>query len=303
MPERTCMSGDVEICFETFGDDSDPTLLLIMGLATQMVAWRDDFCAELAGRGFHVVRFDNRDIGRSGRIDAEPPTVGQLIRRSRRAAAYTLSDMAADGLVVLDALGVEDAHVVGASMGGMIAQTLAIEHPARVRSLVSIMSATGGRLVGQPSPRLYPLMLRSAPSDRDAYVDHVLRMFRVIGSPRLDDQDLDDIRSIAALSHDRGVDPAGPGRQLAAVIASGDRTRRLRSIDCPTLVIHGDRDKLVPLSGGKATARAIPGARLMVIKGMGHDMPRWAWPQVIDGIADNAALAKPAAPASAEAAA
>ena len=303
MPERTCLSGDVEICFETFGDESDPTLLLIMGLATQMVAWRDDFCTELAGRGFHVVRFDNRDDGRSGRIDAPPPTVGQLLRRSRRAAAYTLSDMAADGVVVLDALGVEGAHVVGASMGGMIAQMLAVEHPARVRSLVSIMSTTGGRLVGQPSPRLYPVLLRRAPRDRNAYVEHVVRVLRAIGSPRLNDQDLDDVRTLAALSHDRGIDPAGPGRQIAAIIASGDRTRALRSIRCPTLVIHGDKDRLVPISGGKATARAIPGARLMVIKGMGHDMPRWAWPQVIDGIAANAARATQAPAPAAEAAA
>jgi pimeloyl-ACP methyl ester carboxylesterase len=296
MAEQTCRVGDVDIAYETFGDPSKPALLLVMGLATQMIAWHEDFCAELAGHGFHVIRFDNRDVGRSSAMREVPvPTLRQLALRSKKAAGYTLSDMAGDAVGLLDHLGIERAHVVGASMGGMIAQTIAIEHPQRVLSLCSIMSNAGARWSGQPKLATYRVLLGTPPKDRDKFIDHVLKMYRVIGSPGFD-RDEDDLRDIAARSYDRGRNPAGSGRQLAAIIASGDRTSRLRGVSAPTVVIHGTKDRLVSPSGGRATAKAIPGARLVTIEGMGHDLPRATWPRLIGAIAENAARAgEPAA--------
>ena len=296
MAEQTCRVGEIEIAYETFGDPSDPAMLLVMGLATQMIAWHEDFCAELAGRGFHVIRFDNRDVGRSTALRHLPaPTIRQLVLRSKKAVAYTLSDMAADAVGLLDHLGSERAHVVGASMGGMIAQTIAIEHPERVLSLGSIMSNTGSRWAGQPKLATYRVLLAAPPSDRERFIEHVLKMYRVIGSPGLD-RDEDDLRDIAGRSYDRGRNPAGSGRQLAAIIASGDRADGLRSVRVPTVVIHGTKDPLVRPSGGRATAKAIPGARLLTIEGMGHDLPRQVWPRIIGAISENAArAASPAA--------
>jgi pimeloyl-ACP methyl ester carboxylesterase len=286
--EQFCDVGrGIALCYETFGEQSDPTALLIMGLGTQMVAWREDFCRELAGRGLHVVRFDNRDIGRSTHVTGRPPTIAQLLRRSRRAARYTLGDMADDAAGLLRELDLAPAHVIGASMGGMIAQTLAARHRDEVRSLVSIMSNTGNIRSGQPTLRVYPILLRHAPRGREAFIAHMERVFTVIGSRGLP-RDPQDMHETAALSYDRDHDPAGPGRQLAAIIAAGDRTAELRRIAAPTLVIHGTADPLVAPSGGRATARAIPGAQLMMIDGMGHDLPRAAWPQMIDGIAAHA---------------
>jgi len=291
MPESTCRVGDVELAYETFGDPSDPTLLLVMGLGTQMLGWHEDLCGELAERGFHVIRYDNRDVGRSTALrDLPVPTVAQLVRRSRKAAGYTLDHMADDGAGLLDALGIERAHVVGASMGGMIAQTIAIRHQERVLSLVSIMSNTGARLSGQPRPSTYRILLGAPPREREAYIDHIVDTWAKIGSPGFD-RDQDDLRRLAAMSYDRGRNPAGSVRHLAAIIASGNRTRKLRGVRVPTLVIHGTADRLVAPSGGRATARAIPGARLLRIEGMGHDLPRGAWPQIVDGIVDNAARA------------
>jgi pimeloyl-ACP methyl ester carboxylesterase len=236
------------------------------------------------------VRFDNRDVGRSTHVAAPPPTVGQLLRRSRTAASYTLADMAEDAAALMDELGLAPAHVVGASMGGMIAQTLAARHPASVCSLVSIMSNTGSRLSGQPSPRTYALLLGRAPRGRDAYIAHFERIFAAIGSRELP-RDLDDVRELAAVSYDRDHDPDGASRQLAAIIASGNRAGELRRITAPTLVVHGKADPLVAYSGGRATARLIPGAKMMSVEGMGHDLPRAVWPRLIDGIAANAARA------------
>ena len=291
MPEETARVGDVELCYETFGERSNPTVLLVMGLATQMLGWREDFCAELAERGFHVVRYDNRDVGRSTRFSKHrPPTAAQIIRRDASAAAYTLDDMADDGVGLLDHLGIRAAHVVGASMGGMIAQTMAVRHPDRVLTLVSIMSNTGARWTGQPSPRLYGILLKPAPREREAFVERQVAVFGQIGSPGFP-RDEDDVRRHAAMAFDRGHDPASAGRQLAAILASGDRTQQLQSIRVPTLVIHGAEDRFVAPSGGRATAKAIPGARLLMIDGMGHDLPRGAWPQIIDAIAENAARA------------
>jgi pimeloyl-ACP methyl ester carboxylesterase len=289
MPEQICRVGDIDIAYETFGDPEQPALLLVMGLATQMIAWHDDFCAELAGHGFHVIRFDNRDVGRSTAMrDLPAPTLRQLALRSKKAAGYTLSDMAGDAVGLLDHLGIQRAHVVGASMGGMIAQTIAIEHPDRVLSLCSIMSNTGARWSGQPKLATYRVLLGTPPKDRDKFIEHVLKTYRVIGSPGFD-RDEDDLRDLAGRSYDRGRNPAGSGRQLAAITASGDRSSRLRSISAPTVVVHGTKDRLVNPSGGRATAKAIPGARLVRIEGMGHDLPRGAWPQIIGAIVENAA--------------
>jgi pimeloyl-ACP methyl ester carboxylesterase len=292
MAEQTAHVGDIDIAYETFGDPSDPAVLLVMGLATQMIAWNDDFCAELAARGFHVIRFDNRDVGRSTAMrDLPVPSLPQLVLRSKNAAGYTLSDMAADAVGLLDELGIDKAHVVGASMGGMIAQTIAIEHPERVLSLASIMSNTGSRWNGQPKLATYRVLLGVPPKEREAFIEHVLAVYRLIGSKGFDRNE-DDLRDMAARSYDRGRNPAGSGRQLGAIIASGDRTARLKRLDVPTVVIHGTVDRLVNPSGGRATAKAIPGARFVPIAGMGHDLPRGAWPQIIRAITENAARAR-----------
>jgi pimeloyl-ACP methyl ester carboxylesterase len=286
--EQFCDVGrGINLCYETFGEPSNPTALLIMGLGTQMVAWQEDFCGELAARGLYVVRFDNRDIGRSTHLQGRPPTVGQLLRRSSRAARYTIGDMADDAVGLLSELDLAPAHVIGASMGGMIAQTLAARHPTMVRSLVSIMSNTGSIRSGQPALRVYRVLLGRAPRGRDAFIAHMERVFATIGSTGLP-RDVDDLRMIAGVSYDRDHDPEGPGRQLAAIIASGNRTPELRRITAPTLVIHGSADPLIAPSGGRATARAIPGAQLLNIEGMGHDLPRAAWPRLIDAIAGHA---------------
>ncbi len=295
MAEQLCdVGGGITLCFERFGSESAPPMLLIMGLATQMIGWPDDFCAELAGRGFHVVRFDNRDIGRSTRIKGRPPTPRQLITRKIEPVLYTLSDMAADAAGLLRELGIAPAHVVGASMGGMIAQTLAAERPEAVRSLVSIMSSTGNRWKGQPKFAMSRYLLRRAPEERGAFIEYNTQLFEAIGSRGLP-FDRDRVRDMVARSYDRGRDPAAPGRQLGAIIASGDRTAQLRTIRAPTLVIHGSKDPLVARSGGKATARAIPGARLMFVEGMGHDLPEAAWPQLVEAIAGHAHAADRAA--------
>ena len=272
-------------------------MLLIMGLGTQMVAWHDDFCAELAGRGFFVIRHDNRDIGRSTHLShIRPPSLAQLARRDRRNAPYTLADMAGDSIGVLDHLGIEQAHIVGASMGGMIAQTVAIRFPERTLSLVSIMSNTGSRLSGQPTLSTYRLFLRPLAREREQYVQQAAELFDHIGSRGFPKDDAA-FRDMLGAMHDRGHSPRSSSRQLAAILAAGNRTAELRHITAPTLVIHGTADKLIRPSGGRATARAIPGARLLTIEGMGHDLPRGAWPQIIDAIAENAARAATAQPA------
>jgi pimeloyl-ACP methyl ester carboxylesterase len=295
VPEAFCrVSPEIELCYETFGDPSEPTLLLVMGLATQMIGWPDPFCEELAGRGFHVVRFDNRDIGRSTHMTSAPtPTLGQLARRSKKAASYTLVDMAGDAAGLLRELDLAPAHVVGASMGGMIAQTLAARWPDLVLSLTSIMSTTGNRWVGQPALRLLPMLAMRPARDREKSIERAEKVFTAIGSRGLE-RDMDYVRDVAARSYDRGRgDARGQARQLAAIIASGDRTSELRRIVAPTQVIHGTDDPLIRPSGGRATARAIPGARLMVIEGMGHDLPPAAWPRLLDAIEANARRAEP----------
>ena len=291
MPEEFCDVGrGITLCYETFGDPADPPILLVMGLATQMIAWHDDFCGELADRAFHVVRFDNRDIGRSTHLDFRPPSLGQLVRRRFHPEQYTLSDMAEDTARLLRELEIAPAHVVGASMGGMIAQMLASEHPEAVRSLTSIMSTTGSRFHGQPHYSVYRYLLRPPPRDREGYVERAAEVFGLVGSTGFP-RDEQYIRERAARSYDRGFDVAAGGRQLGAITASGNRTAKLGRITAPALVIHGTVDKMIRPSGGRATAKAIPGARLMMIEGMGHDLPRGAWPQIIDAISEHARAA------------
>ena len=297
--EQIATIGDLELCYETFGDPSGPAVLLVMGLGTQMIGWHDEFCAGLAERGFHAIRYDNRDIGRSSHFDGhKAPGLWEMFTRRPKDPAYTLDDMADDGVRLLDHLGIGRAHVVGASMGGMIAQLMAARYPDRVLSLVSIMSSTGSRWSGQPAVRVLPYLFGRADGGKEAYVNRMTKIFQAIGSRGFERGD-DEIREIAARSYDRGVSEAAFARQLGAIMASGSRVEDLRRIKAPTLVIHGTKDPLIKPSGGRATARAIPDAKLMMVKGMGHDLPRGAWPQVIDGIVANAARASQPSPAAA----
>jgi pimeloyl-ACP methyl ester carboxylesterase len=291
MDEQFCDVGrGVTLCYEAFGDPDDAPILLIMGLATQMIAWHEDFCEQLADRGFYVVRFDNRDIGRSTHFDFRPPTLLEMFRRRVRPEQYSLSDMAEDAAVLVRELGVSPAHVVGASMGGMIGQVLAAEHPDAVRSLVSLMSTTGSRWHGQPALSVYRYLLRPPPRDRDGYIQRSAEVFGLVGSTGFP-RDEQYIRERAGRAYDRGFDIRAGGRQLGAIVASGDRTKALTEIKAPTLVIHGTVDKMIRPSGGRATAKAIPGARLKMIEGMGHDLPRGAWPLLLDAISEHARAA------------
>jgi pimeloyl-ACP methyl ester carboxylesterase len=295
--EQFARVGRIELCYETFGSEHDPALLLVMGLGTQMILWDERFCEQLAGHGFFVVRFDNRDIGRSTILREAPvPTRMQLFLRDKGAAAYSLDDMAADAVGLLDYLQISAAHVVGISMGGMIAQLIAVNAPDRVLSLVSIMSSTGNRRVGNANPRLWPRLLRRPQFEREAYIADFVTGYQMIGSRRYP-PDPDRKREQASRCFDRGIHPAGAARQLAAILAAPDRTDRLGRLTVPTTVIHGDADPLVNVSGGRATARAVPGARLVVIPGMGHDMPPVLWPQIIEAIVENAARAGDPRPA------
>lgn len=289
--ERLAPVNGVEIAYQEVGDADGEPLLLVMGLGTQMLAWDGEFCELLAGRGFRVVRFDNRDIGHSTMIEsAGVPKRADLFLGRRASAPYLLSDMAADAIGLMDHLGISSAHVTGASMGGMIGQTLAIEHPERVRSLVSIMSTTGSRRVGTPTFKAFGLMLAKAPRDRDDYVERILKTFRVVGSPAYPTDEAR-LRELAGQMYDRSHNPRGILRQMHAITASGDRTTALRRLRLPAAAIHGTADALVRPSGGRATARAIPGARLRLVEGMGHDLPRALWPVFAGDIADTASRA------------
>jgi pimeloyl-ACP methyl ester carboxylesterase len=298
--ELMAPANGVELCYQEMGDPDGEPLLLVMGLATQMIAWDEEFCGMLAERGFRVVRFDNRDIGRSTKLrDAGVAGRLDLLIGRRDTAPYLLRDMAADTFGLMDHLGIDSAHLVGASMGGMIAQTAAIEHPERVRSLTSIMSTTGSRRVGHPSYRTFGLLLGARPRRREEMIERVVKTFKVIGSPGYPFEE-EHVRELAGRSYDRGHSAAGIARQMHAITASGDRTPKLRELDLPALVIHGKNDVLVNPSGGRATAKAIPGARLKMVEGMGHDLPRALWPTFVEEIAASAARAPEAtqAPAS-----
>lgn len=282
-----------QIYFETFGAGTDPVMLLVMGLGAQAITWDSRFCAKLAAEGFQVVRFDNRDVGLSEKTQAPlpvftaPTAVGGVLGSLGLAdePPYRLSDMALDAIGVLDAVGAEKAHVVGASLGGMIAQTMAIEHPDRVASLVSIMSTTGDPAVGQPTPEAATWLLTPSPSEREAAIEHGVNASRAISGPLFDEERS---RAFGAERYDRCFNPAGSAFQLAAVIADGDRTQRLGSVRCPTLVIHGKVDPLIGVSGGYATTAAIPGATELVLEEMGHDLPQELWGEIIEAIVENA---------------
>lgn len=289
----------IEIEYDTFGRPQDRPLLLIMGLGAQMIFWPEGFCELLARRGHYVVRFDNRDVGLSDKFEAAGlPNVLQLMVAAQSgqpvAAPYDLDDMATDAVGVLDALGLETAHVCGASMGGMIAQAMAIRHPERLRSLVSLMSTTGSPDLPIARPEALAVLVTPAPAGREANIEYGMRVWKVIGSPGMYDEEA--IRAQVERAYDRSFYPQGVARQLAAILAHGSRREALRSVGLPTLVIHGDADPLVPVEGGRDTAASIPGAELLILEGMGHDLPAAFWPRLVEAISAHTEKSELAAP-------
>lgn len=288
----------IQVCYETYGTPTDPTLLLVMGLGAQMVAWQPEFCQDLVDQGYRVIRFDNRDAGLSTKSEGPPPAVGDLasliVRGNRDGkAGYTLSDMADDAVAVLDAAGADQAHVVGASLGGMIAQTVAIDHPTRVLSLTSIMSKTGALFAGLPTPRTLRELLRERPADKSKALDTELARYELIAGPLFERDRMADFLKSAI---ERCYHPTGSFHQLAAMFASGDRTKALQSVTVPSLVIHGRHDRLVRPSGGHATAAALPSAELVIYNEMGHDLPPALWPRMTAAIGQVARRASEARP-------
>ena len=269
------VSAGVDICYQTFGDPTADPLLLVMGLGGPMTWWDPAFCSLLAENGFYVIRYDNRDVGRSTKISGRINR--RMIVRSfagmKAKTPYSMQDMANDAFGLLDHLGLDAAHVVGISMGGMIVQTMALSHPHRVRSLTSIMSSTGRRSVGWQDPRLLPILLARRSQSREHYVAASAKLWQVIGSPLYPDT-TETVRERAAETWDRGVSPSGVARQMGAILTQPDRSRALRSLRMPSLIIHGTSDRMVHVSGGRATSHSIPGSELLLVDGMGHDVPR-----------------------------
>jgi len=283
---------DVDICYQTFGTPDGEPLLLVMGLGGPMTWWEPELCEELVRRGFYVIRFDNRDCGRSTKM-AERVSRTALVRAfagRRVRPPYTLADMAGDAFGLLDHLGLETAHVCGVSMGGMIAQTMAVDRPKRVRSLTSIMSTTGKRTVGWQHPSLLPNLLGQA-GGREGYIEASVKTWKLIGSPAYPETD-ERIRADAAATYDRGVSRGGTLRQMMAILTQPNRAPRLRALTMPALVVHGLADKMVHVSGGRATAAAIPGSELLLIDGMGHDLPPALYDTFADGIRRTASRAR-----------
>jgi pimeloyl-ACP methyl ester carboxylesterase len=287
-PPQTARANGIDLCYEIFGSPDGEPMLLIMGLGAQMILWDDEFCQQLASRGFRVIRFDNRDIGKSSKLTGGKPLKPLELLKLRFLkipveAPYRLRDMAEDTVGLMDALGIKSAHLVGASMGGMIAQEIAISFPQRVRSLTSIMSTTGNPKVPPPTREASAMLMAPPPATKEEFLTRFAQTWKVlrVGSFPLDEaKDRERAERVFA----RGLNPAGVGRQLRAILASGSRKERLRAVKAPTLVIHGTVDPLVRPEGGKDTAASIPGARLMMVDGMGHAIPIPMWPQIIDAI-------------------
>jgi pimeloyl-ACP methyl ester carboxylesterase len=287
-PPQIARANGIDICYEIFGDAKAEPMLLIMGLGAQMIHWDDEFCRQLAARGFRVIRFDNRDIGKSSKLTGgKRLTAVELLKlrflKIPVAAPYTLLDMAKDTIGLMDVLSIRTAHLVGASMGGMIAQEIAISFPQRVRSLTSIMSTTGNPKVPPPTREASAILMAPPPATKEEYFVRFAQTWKILrGGSFPEDEALD--RSRAERTYERGLNPAGVGRQLRAILASGSRKERLRAVKAPTLVIHGSVDPLVRPEGGKDTAASIPGAKFLLVEGMGHALPIPMWPQVIDAI-------------------
>jgi pimeloyl-ACP methyl ester carboxylesterase len=286
MPRALVATG-MELEYDSFGSPDDPTLLLVMGFTAQMIQWDERFCRLLADTGLHVVRYDNRDCGLSSKLDGVTVDTGAVMTAALAGGElppvpYTLSDMAADGIGLLDHLGVERAHVMGASMGGMIVQTMAIEHPTRVASMTSVMSTTGDPSVGQAAPEVLGVLLSPPATTRESYIEESPKWMAWHSKKY---RSAERTKELAAIGWDRSNYAEGGPRQMAAIVASGDRTERLRQLDVPALVIHGRDDTLITPSGGFATADAIPGAHLLYLADMGHDMPEPLWPTLVAAIA------------------
>jgi pimeloyl-ACP methyl ester carboxylesterase len=290
MPNVTANGLTIE--YETVGEPDRPALLLVMGLGGQLVYWPEEFCSALAEQGFFVIRYDNRDVGLSSKIeDAPPPDLAAAYQGDTSSAAYTLKDMAADAVGLLDALDLDRAHVMGMSMGGMIAQHLAMHYPSRVLSLCSVMSTPNSSMgADPPASEAGAMLLRPPPRSREEAVEGALVVWKAIGSPGFPFDEAR-VRERAALAYDRCFYPKGFARQLVGILASGEWSDALADVDVPTLVIHGEADPLIRPSWGRATAQAIPGAELLLIPGMGHDLPEGAWPTIIDAVVSNAAKA------------
>lgn len=294
-PPQLAKANGIDICYDVFGSTDAEPLLLIMGLSAQMVLWDDEFCQQLAARGFRVIRFDNRDIGQSTKLTGGKRITAIDILKLRffgivPQATYTLRDMAKDTTGLMDALGIRSAHVVGASMGGAIAQEIAIHFPDRIRSLTSIMSTTGNLKLPQPKREAMTLLMSAPPNTKDEYIAMFARNWKILRQGSFPQDEVKD-RDRAERCYARGLNPAGVGRQLRAILASGARNKALASVRTPTLVIHGTVDPLVRPEAGKDTANAIPGAKLLMVEGMGHALPIPMWPQVIGAIAEHASAA------------
>ncbi len=289
--ERFARVGSLDLCYEDLGDPEGEPLILVMGLGTQLIHWNPAFVNELIDRGFRVIRFDNRDAGHSSKVDAPPPGTAAMMFGLPRGRAYHLNDMADDIAGLADALEISSMHLFGVSMGGMMAQVTAYRHPERVRSLTMMMSGSGKRVTALPRLRALGTLLANPPKTKEAFVARTLRTFEIIGSPAypMDEEREEEFRRVLELTWDRDHHSAGVARQLHAITSSGDRTKRLAGVRAPTLVIHGDRDPLVRPAAGRSLARAIPGAELHVIDGMGHDMPPALFGRFADEIAANAA--------------
>lgn len=276
----------IDICYESFGDASNPAIILINGLGGQLLSWDAAFCELLASKGHRVVRFDNRDVGHTTWFDDHPFDFNAGFAAFRKnepvSAPYTLSDMAADTIGLIDHLGIARAHVAGASMGGMIAQTVAIDHPERVASLCSIMSTTGDRDVGHSTQEANAVLLTSPPKTREDAVSQAIAANRVIGSPAYFDAER--VAELAGAAFDRAFHPVAAARQLLAIWNSGSRTEQLRRLNVPTLVIHGEVDPLIGPDGGHRTAEVVPGAELLIVEGMGHDLPPALWPEIAEAM-------------------